>query len=246
MLSNSSCKFFVFIVVISLLTACGPSETGLLAELSPTETYTPLSAATVTATGTYTPTATATLKPSSTATATNTPTPSATFTATPKPTATRRPTQTPAPTSTWDRYKSRTLSDIIELTNELLKEVQEMPTIYLENSEEYQYPSRVLVMYTGEFREISTEHQLVLDFWAQPFESRKHFVGLFKKEARFLEGNTEYWIPVQDSLIPYMENEIMVEGTTTIYILWIGASMKSSVENADRVFLLNEFQAVAP
>lgn len=246
MLSNGSCKFFIFIIVISLLTACGPSETGLLAGLFPTETYTPSPTATATATATQTPTATATLEPTSTATATNTPTPSATFTATPKPTATQRPTQMPTPTSTWDRYKPRTLSDIIELTNDFLEQVQERPTIYLENSDEYQYPSRVHVIYTGEFREISTEHQLVMDFWAKPFESRHEFAGLFKKEARFLEGNTEYWIPVQDALIPYLENELEVNGKAIIYVLWIGASMKSTVENADRVFLLNEFRAVAP
>lgn len=246
MLSNRDCKFFVFISVILLLTACSPSKNGLLAGLFPTETYTPSPTATATATATHTLTATATLEPTATATATNTSTPTATFTATPRPTATLRPTQTPTPTSTWDRYKPRTLSEIIELTNGLLKDSSESPIIYLENSPEYQYPSQVHVIYTGEFREISVIHQFVIDLWTGPSGDKTEFTDLFKQEARFVEGNMEYWIPVQEPLIPYMENELEVNGKTIIYVLWIGASLESTVEEADRVFLMNEFRAVAP
>jgi hypothetical protein len=244
MFSTVKHNFLILVTALMFLTACGTPGTGLLARLSPTETYTP--SPTSTATATNTPT----LEPTPTATSTNTPThtplPTATFTATPKPTATPRPTKTPTPTSTWDRYQPRTLSDIIELTNGFLEEVELRPTLYLENSVEYQYPSQVHVIYTGEFREIAAEHQLVIDFWAKPFESRHEFVRLFEKEARFLEGDTEYWIPVQDSLIPYMENELEVDGKAVIYVIWIGASITSTAADASRVFLLNEFQAVAP
>lgn len=237
-------KILILISVMALLSACEGSERGALAVILSTETYTP--SPSPTATLTQPPTATATFEPTPTATSTHTPTPSATFTATPKPTATARPTQIPTPTSTWDRYQPRTLRDIIKLTDGFLEGVQERPALYLENSPEYQYPSRIHVIYTGEFREISDEHQLLLDFWADPFGSRKEFADLFEHEALFIEGDTEYWIPVQEPLIPYMENELEVNKKAIIYVIWIGASMKSTVDKAERVFLLNEFRAIAP
>jgi hypothetical protein len=184
-------------VVLLVLCACGEAEveTAVLPPTS-TATQTPLSTATATNTPTSTPTPTATFTPTSTATPTETPSP--------KPTNTPRSTATPT-TSTWDRYTPNTLANIIELTNEFLV-TEQYPTLYIEVSPDYQYPSQVEVIYTGEFREIDPIKQFLIETWGGTIspEIGERIKGAFQQEILVIESDVEYWIPVQEVLVPYL------------------------------------------
>jgi hypothetical protein len=72
--------------------------------------------------------------------------------------------------------------------------------------------------------------------------SREQVAALFRSEGLFREDSTEYWLPVQSQLIPYMKEELRVGDEVTLYLVWIGA-LKSSSAELDRVFLVNNFPA---
>ncbi len=240
-------RFFVVLCFIGglLLSACGGEGETAVSFNSPTPTLTAVSTSTPTPTSTQTatPTSTPTEEPTVTASATASPT----MTPTPRPSATPKPTTPPEPTSTWDRYQVRTLQNLRELTDPLLALLDEAPaqypSIYLEFSEEYQYPSRVQVLYTGQFREIAPERQFAIARWAEAFlpNLADKYIPLFQHEVLVREGSDEYWMPVQEPLIPYMENELLVDGKATMFVVWIGALLPGP-EEVDRIYLINEFR----
>lgn len=115
--------------------------------------------------------------------------------------------------------------------------------MYLEFSEEYQYPSRVRVIYSGEFREISPERKFALQQWFQVFvpDIADQLIPLFQHEVLVREGYDEYWMPVQEPLIPYMEIELAAEGKATMFVVWMGAIIPGP-EEVERIYLINEFR----
>lgn len=229
------------LTAVLLLSAClGSGETAVSFN-SPTPTPTSTSTSTPTITPSTTPTVTPT--PTHTPTVTASPTASPTATRTPRPTATPKPTTPPEPTSTWDRYQVRTLRTIKELTDPFIAEsVAQYPSIYLEFSDEFQYPSRVRIVYTGQFREISATRQFAIARWAEVYLPDKAdvYVPLFQHEVLVREGSEEFWMPVQEPLIPYMENELQVEGKATMLVVWMGAIL-SGPDEVERIYLVNEF-----
>lgn len=229
----------VFILMLIALCACGEVETAVLPTTA-TASHTPQPTDTATATNTPTsiPTNTPTLTPTATATSTET--------ATPKPTSTPKPTATPEPSS-WDRYLPNTLANLFELTSEHL-DTEQFPALYIEVSPEYQYPSQVEVIYTGEYREIDPVKQFLIETWGgtvspQVGESIK---GAFQQEILVIEADVEYWIPVQEVLVPFLKDELEPGDDALIFILWVGANITSADAPADRAFILNEFRARLP
>ncbi|WP_420628102.1 hypothetical protein [Candidatus Leptofilum sp.] len=231
--------FGILIVILVLQNACTSSSTET-AVLQPTSsaTSTPQPTSTLTITPTSTPTNTATFTPTATSTPTETPSP--------KPTNTPRPTAT-ATTSTWDRYTPRTIADMIEVTNELLV-TDQYPTLYIEVSPDYQYPSQVEVIYTGEFREIDPVKQFLIETWGGTIspEVGESIKGAFQQEVLVVEVENEYWIPVQEVLVPFMKDELEPGDEALIFILWVGANILNAETPPDRVFILNEFRARLP
>ena len=224
-------------VFLLVLCACGGAEVET-AVLPPASTATPTPLPTATNTPTNTPTNTATFTPTATATQTETPTP--------KPTSTPKPTATPS-ASTWDRYTPNTLANLIELTSEHLVSAQ-YPTLYIEASPEHQYPSQVEVIYTGEFREIDPAKQFLIETWGGTIspEVGESIKGAFQQEVLVIEAGIDYWIPVQEVLVPFLEDELEPGDETLIFILWIGGNIADAETPPDRVFILNEFRTKLP
>lgn len=228
-------RFLIFVLVA--LCACGGTEVET-AVLPSTSTATPTPLPTATNTPTNTPTSTATFTPTATATPTETPTP--------KPTSTPKPTATPT-ADTWDRYTPNTLANLIELTSEHLVSAQ-YPALYIEASPEYQYPSQVEVIYSGEFREIDPAKQFLIETWGGTIspEVAERIKGAFQQEVLVIEAGIEYWIPVQEVLIPFLEDELESGDEALIFILWVGGNILNAETPPDRVFILNEFRTKLP
>lgn len=228
-------------VVLLVLCACaGASEETAVIPPTATATHTPLP--TETATATHTPTSTPTNTPTFTPTATETPT----ETPSPKPTITPKPTAT-AEASTWDRYTPNTLANIIE-TNVDLMAPEQYPALYVEVSPDYQFPSRIPVIYTGEFRDIDPIKQFIIESWGAAIspEVGENIKGVFLQEVLVVESDTEYWIPVQELLVPFIENELNPGDDMMIYVLWVGANIADAETPPIPVFILNEFQTILP
>ncbi len=136
---------------------------------------------------------------------------------------------------------------MIEVTNELLV-TDQYPTLYIEVSPDYQYPSQVEVIYTGEFREIDPVKQFLIETWGGTIspEVGESIKGAFQQEVLVVEVENEYWIPVQEVLVPFMKDELEPGDEALIFILWVGANILNAETPPDRVFILNEFRARLP
>ena len=226
-------KCMIVICCAISVSACGLSE-----EARSTQTA---SAMTLTASS-WTQTPTRTMTPTSTLTSTPTPT------LTPSPTVTQTPTRTatatkdvtqPGSSSTWDRYKPRTLQEIIDLT---MSEAETMSydSIYLNYGDTY--PSQVNMIYTGEFREVGVMKLLAITTWLSSFApqlSEDQRNELFRTEGKFLEDGVEYWLPVQSQLIPYMQDELTINDEVTLLLVWAG--MTNFDDQYEWIFLVNNF-----
>ncbi|MCA9896991.1 MAG: hypothetical protein H6654_01860 [Ardenticatenaceae bacterium] len=230
-------------VVLLVVPACAGAleETAVLPPTA-TATYTPLPTETATATATNTPTSTPTNTPTFTPTATATPT----ATPSPKPTSTPKPTATPEP-NTWDRYTPNTLANIIVLNHELLV-TDHYPTLYIEISPDYQHPSTIEVIYSGEIREIDPVKQFLIQNWTGSLSEdlRSYFQEAFQHEILVVEADAEYWLPIQEALIPFLEDEVDPGNEMLIYVVWIGAHIPDANTQPESVFLINEFKARLP
>ena len=150
---------------------------------------------------------------------TSTPTP--TLTHTPPPTVTKMPTKTPTETVTpttvqgLGKYKSTTLIDIIQRFSDEVSGLDAGVTLYF--SESY----KVRVIYTGKFRPI---RQCAISLWNiyRGVQGLKGFDGVYKNEALFVENEVEYWMPVQEQVIPYFKDEVEENQEVNLYIAWLG------------------------
>jgi len=187
------------------------------------------------------PTATSTPTPTATRTPTETPPPTATATPTLTPTVTKKPTRTSTPTSTWARYKPGTLAGLVEDLEETT-DFEDMSG-YLNLDDDR--ASLVEVVYTGQSRELELEKSiLIVSFLASvaPQLSEEELFKVFTREYLFLEDGVEYWLPVQDILVPYMQREVAVNGKVVLFVTWLGAYQYE--DRVDWIFLVNEFYAL--
>lgn len=207
---------------------------------------TPSPTATILPTNTPLPTKTPTLTATHTATATSTPT--TTLTATPSriPT-TSVPTQTPTyawvtlgPGSTqtphpapenFSEYPRASLASIIA---PYWEDITQQTEYILWDME----PVAATVQYSGIFRPLGASREALL--WAfRTSMNQEQYAALFKHELLVREGETEFWIPVQEPLIPYFKDELAEGQLITVYVRLLGAVQVN--QNLDFVFLLNDF-----
>lgn len=148
-----------------------------------------------------------------------------------------------APPASWNRYQPRILGELELLTGELLGEITEERAVYIETSPDYQYPSRVRVVFTGDFRDASESRLEGIKIWMATFApslTADEISSLFGQEGLFIEGEKEYWIPVQSTLIPIMEDELSPGNDVELFLNWIGATKE--FDEIDRINLVNAFQ----
>ncbi len=162
---------------------------------------------------------------------------------TPEPTSTPELTDTPEPTG-WDRYRPRTMTELVDIVKEHIEaDTFEEATIYLEIGSAYQHPSRVPMIYTGEFRQVPDLHQTMLTLWlgtVAPNLTDAQQKELFKTEVLFTDSGNEYWMPIQEPVLDYMKDEYKAGEEVVLYILWIGVT--KGAEAPEYVFVINEYE----
>ena len=144
--------------------------------------------------------------------------------------------------SSWERYKPNTLENIVALASQVSSPaINSGVSFYIETSGEHQIPSCVTAEYTGRFREISEERIFLIEAWSGIFspERQQRIIDNLKHEVLLIENLQEYWIPVQEPLIPFMENELTKNEPVTVFIIWVGTTYLG--EETDHVFVIGEF-----
>ncbi len=102
-----------------------------------------------------------------------------------------------------------------------------------------QVKSKSKVIYTGEIREASENKMRFLKAWA---ESQGHPLGilqLLKQEARFREGDKDYWLPIRQKIADDMATQLKKGDEVVIHTILAGGTPEGN--SVEWVFIVGEF-----
>jgi hypothetical protein len=142
--------------------------------------------------------------------------------------------QQQASADTWARYKPGKLSSIIKAhTN---------PSDTLDKGIDLgSDPVRARVTYTGLFRPTSAKKQRFIAFYMDSIRTPE-FAKKFMTELLFIEEGVEFWLPVQDVLLPHFRKELRKGDVVILLANWIGITYPERNGSRLHVFLVNEFE----
>lgn len=97
-------------------------------------------------------------------------------------------------------------------------------------------PSKYIIncIFTKDLREINPNKIEFIQIWGKTL-GHPEFANLYKYEFQVRQGGKDYWIPIQDPLLPYMGNELKIGQQFDLYIILAG-----TVKD-EWVFLATEF-----
>jgi hypothetical protein len=138
----------------------------------------------------------------------------------------------------WDDFKRRTLKEIVSV------DAKEIEDSELENRAIFHTDlllSVVKVKYMGKSRPLSEVKKDFLKKWAQTFApNADEYAAHYEKDFLFMEGDVEYWLPVQKKVSAYFPKELKEGEEVDIYIVRAGGVCSKKV--CDWLFLVEEFQ----
>ena len=99
----------------------------------------------------------------------------------------------------------------------------------------FKYRSKI--KYTDGFRSIPKDRKKYLEHWRTSLRQSKDYTDLYKYELKVLNGDKEYWFPIQDQLIAHLKKELKQNQDLELYYLYVGAN------RGDVILFLSEFKA---
>ncbi|HZE64891.1 MAG TPA: hypothetical protein VE056_13490 [Pyrinomonadaceae bacterium] len=103
------------------------------------------------------------------------------------------------------------------------------------------HPLRARVIYSGKSRPIPSDKKSLIKFWMQSNKYSEEILKMFDKEFLFLEDSREYWLPVQNVLIPHFKEEMHEGESVDLFAAWIGITFAKPGKR-QHVLLVNEFE----
>ncbi|HLM03524.1 MAG TPA: hypothetical protein VK400_20890 [Pyrinomonadaceae bacterium] len=102
-----------------------------------------------------------------------------------------------------------------------------------------QVKSKSKVTYTGEIRAVSDRKRLFLERWLEKIDAPAPVVELFLQEARFRDGDKDYWLPVRKSILDEMKRRYQKGDGVEIHTILAGAIPQADA--FDWIFIVGEF-----
>lgn len=134
----------------------------------------------------------------------------------------------------WEDYKPDTLAAAVAKYAGFGNETNDATT-----KERYELfpgvPLRVDIVFTGRTRALPDGRRQTIERWAKSFHADIAVVRTIEREIEVREAGETFWLPIQDVLIPYLQDEVGSGGRATLFVRLIGA------RNKDFVFIVNEF-----
>lgn len=137
--------------------------------------------------------------------------------------------------SKWCQYETRSLGEIVEDAVDAMPDAEVAFSVY-------QKPSRAWLRYTGEQRPINDSLRSYLMTYSV-FFGDPGYHRIYEREFLFREGFDEYWIPVQEMMVPQFITELSPDDSTEAFALWTGAYRSGA--RWRWVFLLRDFTSTA-
>lgn len=139
----------------------------------------------------------------------------------------------------WSRYKIGRIADV------WAERQGELETFLRPGSPEYalsgrDFATKARVTYTGRSRPLTSPAGRVIALWLRAFGGDVNDAALFQSELLFREDGTDFWLPVQDPLVPHFAEEVRPGDAVTLYVIYIGALRHDG--RLLGVFLVNEFE----
>ena len=139
---------------------------------------------------------------------------------------------------TWDRYKEGTIAGIIIQERDNVAESFSTPAHHVAVSAE-NFPTRTSVLYMDSLRSILPENLEVIRHWAVSLRVDPAALTAFQHELLFREDTLDFWLPVQEVLVPSFRAELRRGDSATLFVLWVGAW--GAIKEINWVFIVNEF-----
>lgn len=134
----------------------------------------------------------------------------------------------------WDRYVRRPIADVVTANLETL---ESSSVQYFFSASDF--ATRTTVVYRGEVRAMSERRSEFVDSYWGKMRGRPDVAALFRNEILCQEGDTEYWLPIQEQVLEYLKHEAENGSRLDLFVIWAGAI--NVEEPAEWVFLVNEF-----
>jgi hypothetical protein len=97
-----------------------------------------------------------------------------------------------------------------------------------------------VAVFSGDIRPISEDTRRFVEAWAEAMGHASQISSAFQHEARFMQDDASYWMPVQAVLVEPLRSEVKAGGKSHLYLLLMGAWKKTPV------FAISEFDAIEP
>lgn len=110
----------------------------------------------------------------------------------------------------WSRYQPSTIASLV-----IQYPAQRSTTISPD------IPLRLRVRYSAEFRELSEDGRRLLATWGQAM-SVSGLQQAFRREIKVYEAGVEYWLIVQERLVPDMKAELRRDEEFEVYAIYVG------------------------
>jgi hypothetical protein len=101
--------------------------------------------------------------------------------------------------------------------------------------------ARARVTYTGRSRPTSAAKRRFIAFYMASVGA-PDFSTKFMTEMLFIEDRTQFWLPVQDVLLPHLRREMQKGESVILLANWIGVTYAERDGRGLHVFLVNEFE----
>jgi len=102
-----------------------------------------------------------------------------------------------------------------------------------------QVKSKSKVTYTGEIREAGEKKMRFLKVWAESQGHPSGILELLKQEARFREGDKDYWLPIRKKISDDMAGQLKKGDEVTIHTILAGGMPQA--DSIEWVFIVGEF-----
>jgi len=137
--------------------------------------------------------------------------------------------------SPWDEYERHTLREIVHAQEAAMPPGSNISLLG------EPVASRVTATYTGMLRPLAGEHRDLLEQWVRAFDKAPALLELFATEMLVREGTTEYWLPVQTTLVPSLRQELKPGDTVELLASCVGGDLHDGAW--DWVLIVDEFAA---
>jgi hypothetical protein len=95
-------------------------------------------------------------------------------------------------------------------------------------------PFRVRVTYTGRFRSLAQDTRRLIEAWSAAMTGAD-VAGAFRRELNVEQPGRQYWLAVQEVLVPQMAGELRAGEAIDLFVIYIGQV------DARHILLINAF-----